>query len=299
MSSSFRCAAILSIASLMSLGCTERASSSGDTSSVAQTVSAAPGKAPFRVPQESEIKDSVTLASMRRGRALIRSTKDSLPQFVSASLNCANCHTNDGTTKDAMPLVGAYARFPQYRSRSAKVDVLEDRINDCFERSMNGKAIPVNGRDMHDIVTYLAFLSNGFPVGVEMEGQGTPALDPLKGDSTRGKTVFATTCVACHGVDGHGTAVAPPLWGDKSFNIGAGMARVNTAARFIHKLMPRDRPGILTPQQAYDVAAYITSRPRPDFAGKENDWPHGGAPPDVAYSTRSTKKASASHPGVK
>jgi thiosulfate dehydrogenase len=298
MSYSLRCAALLTIAGLFSLGCTERASPPGDTVSVAKAAPAPSGKAPFRVPQENEIKDSTTLASMRRGRALIHSTKDSLPQYVRASLSCANCHINDGTTKDAMPLVGAYARFPQYRGRSGKVDVLEDRINDCFERSMNGKPIPVNGRDMHDIVTYLAFLSTGFPVGVEMEGQGVPAIETLKGDSARGRAMFATTCVACHGADGQGTAAAPPLWGDKSFNIGAGMGRINTAARFVHKLMPRDRPGILTPQQAYDVAAYITSRPRPDFAGKENDWPHGGAPPDVAYPTRSTK-AGASHPGAR
>jgi thiosulfate dehydrogenase len=63
------------------------------------------------------------------------------------------------------------------------------------------------------------------------------------------------------------------------------MARVNSAARFIHKVMPRDNPGSLTPQQAFDVAAYVTSRPRPDFAGKENDWPKGSPPADVAYET--------------
>jgi thiosulfate dehydrogenase len=68
------------------------------------------------------------------------------------------------------------------------------------------------------------------------------------------------------------------------------MARVNTAARFIHKLMPRDRPGILTHQQAFDVATYINTRPRPDFSGKEKDWPEGGAPPDVAYETLAAKK---------
>jgi thiosulfate dehydrogenase len=233
------------------------------------------------------VKDSVTLAAIRRGRALIHSTKDSLPGFTGANLNCANCHIADGTQRDAMPLVGSYARFPQYRGRSGKVDVLEDRINDCFVRSMNGKAIPATSRDMHDIVAYLAFLSRGFPVGKEMEGQGTPALATLTGDTARGREVFASTCTVCHGVDGHGTNVAPPLWGPKSFNIGAGMARVNTAAKFIHHLMPRDRPGILSPQQAYDVAAYVVSRPRPDFKGKENDWPHGGAPPDVAYPVKS------------
>ena len=257
----------------------------GDTVAT-PAVAPAPAKAAFRVPQESEIADSVTLASVRRGRALFRNTRDSLPSHVRANLTCANCHMNDGTERDAMPMVGAYARFPQYRARSARVDRIENRINDCFQRSMNGSSLDWDGADMRDMVAYLAFLSTGFPVGVQMEGQGTPPLDPLKGDTARGREVFATRCVACHGVDGYGTMAGPPLWGPKSYNVGAGMARINTAARFIHHLMPRDRPGSLTPQQAFDVATYINTRPRPDFAGKENDWPHGGAPPDVAYETR-------------
>ena len=192
-----------------------------------------------------------------------------------------------------MPLVGSYARFPQYRGRSGKVDLIENRINDCFERSMNGKALSPQSAEMRDIVAYLAFLSRGYPVGGEMEGQATPALDTkLKGDTTSGRAVFAANCTVCHGVDGHGTPAAPPLWGPKSFNIGAGMARVQSAARFIHQLMPRDRPGVLTPQQAFDVASYVVSRPRPDFKGKEKDWPHGGAPSDVAYKTLAAKPKS-------
>jgi thiosulfate dehydrogenase len=274
----------------LSIACTETNPEQRDTLTMAKSQQEPPKGAPFRIPEESEIKDSVTLASVRRGRALLRFTKDSLPQHVGASLSCVNCHVADGTQRDAMPLIGSYARFPQYRGRSGKVDIIEDRINDCFERSMNGVALVTSGRDMHDIVAYLAFLSRGFPVGVDMQGQGLPKLETLKGDTTRGQALFASTCSVCHGADGHGTRLAPPLWGPKSFNIGAGMARVNTAANFIHKLMPRDRPGILTPQQAYDVAAYVTSRPRPDFAGKENDWPRGGAPPDVAYPTRAAGK---------
>ena len=278
------------------IACTEKNPEQSDTLAMAKPEREPPKGVAFRIPQESEIKDSVTLASVRRGRELLRSTRDSLPQNVGASLSCFNCHVADGTQRDAMPLIGSYARFPQYRSRSGEVDIIEDRINDCFERSMNGKALAPTGKDMHDIVAYLAFLSKGFPVGVEMQGQGLPKLEPLKGDTTRGKAVFASTCAVCHGADGHGTTVAPPLWGPKSFNIGAGMSRVNTAAAFIHKLMPRDRPGILTPQQAFDVAAYVTSRPRPDFKGKENDWPRGDAPPDVAYPTRAAKPASETPP---
>ena len=248
-------------------------------------------KAPFRLPLESEISDSVTLASVRRGRALIHNTRDSLPSMVGASLNCANCHIADGTQRDAMPLVGAYARFPQYRGRSGKVDLVEDRINDCFERSMNGHALPAHSSAMRDIVAYLAFLSRGYPVSGEMEGQGVPALAVLKGDAVRGKAVFAANCIKCHGANGQGSAAAPPLWGPRSFNIGAGMARVQSAARFIHQLMPRDKPGTLSPQQAFDVATYISSQPRPDFRGKEKDWPRGGAPADVAYKTIASRGA--------
>ena len=263
-----------------------RAAAEAVTAQVADT-----SRVPFRVPAESEIKDSVTLASVRRGRALIHSTRDSLPEHVGAALACANCHAGDGTVANAMPLVGAYSRFPQYRARSGKVDLLEDRINDCFERSMNGKALERNSDEMRDMVTYIAFLSRGFPPGREMEGQSVPALKPLPGDSARGRQIFATRCVACHGADGDGSAVAPPLWGPRSYNIGAGMARVRTAAAYIRQVMPRDRPGSLTPQEAFDLATFINTRPRPDFRDKELDWPHGGAPPDVAYSTRAAAKS--------
>ncbi len=246
-------------------------------------------KAPFRVPQESEVKDTFTLASIRRGRALIHSTRDSLPDNVGNSLTCANCHMADGTEKDGMPLVGVYARFPQYRARSGNIDLIENRINDCFERSMNGRPLLNTSQEMRDMVSYLAFLSRGFPVGVDMEGQGTPALATLKGDTVTGRSVFVENCVRCHGANGEGTPAGPPVWGPMSYNIGAGMARVNSAARFIHRLMPRDRPGTLTPQQAFDVATYVNTRQRPDFKEKANDWPRGGAPPDVAYPTKAAK----------
>jgi thiosulfate dehydrogenase len=240
-------------------------------------------RVPFRVPSESQLKDSTYRASALRGRALLLATRDSLPHNVGNSLRCASCHLDGGLRRDAMPWVGAFARFPQYRARSGKVDLIEDRINDCFRRSMNGTALAPAGRDMRDIVTYLAFLSSGMPVGVEMEGQGFPRLQPLKGDPDRGAGIFASTCSRCHGANGQGTALAPPLWGPRSFNVGAGMARINTAASFIHGLMPIDRAQQLTAQQAFDVATYINTRPRPDFPPKARDWPRGGKPEDADY----------------
>jgi len=250
---------------------------------VAQAGSAPARRAPFRVPAESELTDTVFRASALRGRAILLATRDSLPRHVGNSLRCASCHLDGGLRRDALPWVGAYARFPQYRTRSGKVDLIEDRINDCFERSMNGRRLDPAGKDMRDIVAYFAFLSTGIPVGVPMDGQGFPRLTPMKGDLARGATVFSSTCVRCHGAGGQGTALAPPLWGARSYNMGAGMAHINTAASFIHGFMPIDRAVKLTPQAAFDVATYINTRPRPDFPGRARDWPRGGKPPDADY----------------
>ena len=248
----------------------------------------------FRVPAESDIADSQLQASLRRGRALLRYTRDSLPRNVGNALACVSCHPDDGTRPGVMPWVGVYARFPQYRRRSGTVQVIEDRINDCFERSMNGRPLPPGSRDMRDIVAYMAFLSLGYPVGSHVQGQGLRQLPPLSGDSARGKALFASVCATCHGTDGGGTAVAPPLWGPRSYNIGAGMARVRTAAAFIRVAMPRNAPGTLDDQQAFDLAVFINRQTRPDFPAKALDWPNGDAPPDVAYPTlgasRSTKR---------
>lgn len=240
-------------------------------------------RAPFRIPSENLLTDSVHRATVLRGRAILLATRDSLPRNVGNSLRCASCHLDGGLRPNAMPWVGSYARFPQYRTRSGKVDLIEDRVNDCFERSMNGRRLDPTGRDMRAIVSYFGFLSNGIPVGMEMEGQGFPRIPPMKGDVHRGAALFTSTCARCHGANGAGTALAPPLWGPRSYNVGAGMARIGTAASFIHALMPIDRAVQLTPQQAYDVATYINTRPRPDFPARKRDFPHGGRPDDFDY----------------
>jgi thiosulfate dehydrogenase len=246
----------------------------------------------FRVPDESELKDSTLLASVRRGKALLAFTRDSLPNHVGNRLQCVSCHPDNGTRPNVMPWVGVYARFPQYRSRVGGIQVIEDRINDCFKRSMNGKPLVPESRDMRDIIAYMAFLSSGYPVFAEVDGQSFPRVPVVTGDTARGATTFAAKCSVCHGADGAGTDVFPALWGDGSYNIGAGMARVQTAAAFIKVAMPQTAPGTLTDQEAYDLATYINTRSRPDFPGKELDWPKGDPPPDVAYPVNSKKKGS-------
>ena len=249
------------------------------------TTAASAGIVRLAMPADSEIPAGPLGASIRRGRALLAATPDSLPHNVGGQLRCTSCHLDDGTRVNAAPLVGVYARFPQFRDRSNSVAIIEDRVNDCFQRSMNGRALPYDSRDMRDIVAWLAFLSRGAPVHRDTTPRGITLLPAMTPDTAAGRTQFATTCAACHGMDGQGTTAGPPLWGPKSFNIAASMARLRTAASFIKHNMPNDRPGTLTAQQAFDLAAYVNSHARPDLVGKENDWPRGDAPSDVPYQT--------------
>jgi thiosulfate dehydrogenase len=119
--------------------------------------------------------------------------------------------------------------------------------------------------------SYAYWLASGAPLDSKLEGRGYPALaKPAQApDFARGEQVYAANCALCHGADGagqhavDGTAVFPPLWGNESFNWGAGMGRISNAAAFIKANMPFGLPGTLSDQQAWDVALYMNSHERP------------------------------------
>jgi thiosulfate dehydrogenase len=163
---------------------------------------------------------------------------------------------------------------------------MEDRVNYCMTRSLAGRRLPNDSREMQDMLAYLAFLSRGVPMGAHLREEGMPAMPKDVGDTTRGAEVYRATCARCHGPDGAGMLKVPALWGPKSYSVGASMARQERAASFIRHNMPFDKPGSLTDRDAYDVAAYVTSKPRPDMPDKALDWPLGGAPADVPYDTK-------------
>jgi len=250
--------------------------------------------ASWRAPADSEIPADSLGASVRRGLALVMHTADSLPAYAPGNISCTNCHMNGGRNADAAPLTGSHTRFPKYLERAGAVIGLADRVNYCFTRSLAGSKLPADSREMQDILAYIAWLSRGVPVGEGSRlpgASGIAAMDQdLRGDKTRGQQVYAAKCVACHQLNGEGNKAIPPgipaLWGPKSFSIGASMARQSKAAAFIWYNMPWGLGKTLTPQEAVDVAAYITSQPRPDSPGKGRDWPAGGAPADVPYATK-------------
>lgn len=245
-------------------------------------------QAPFIVPADKTIPSGPEGEAAKLGKALITETKKRLPKNVGNGLNCSNCHLGAGTVQSAAPYVGLWGVFPEYRARSGTLDSLNERINDCFERSMNGKALDYNSTEMNAILMYIRWLSTGVPVGTEVVGRGMGKVDTsLKPNPTRGKQIYAEKCTACHGINGEGTPspaggyMFPPVWGKASFNIGAGLARTYTAAAFIKHNMPLGQDNSLNDQDAIDVAEYMTHQPRPAYAPARNDYAKGNKPKDA------------------
>ncbi|MEO6878024.1 MAG: c-type cytochrome [Gemmatimonadaceae bacterium] len=285
---------LLAAGALAIAGCSLQEASNRDSSAVAAAAGARATPRPWnadtwQAPIVDSTPDDPYEVAVYRGLAIVTHTRDSLPRYVGSTLNCTSCHLDEGRRPNAAPMTGSYVRYPKYIERVAAVVPIEDRINYCMTRSLAGNKLPPDSREMQDIVAYLAYISKGVPSGEHVRGEGMPKMPPLLGDSSHGAPLFAENCARCHASDGAGMGPIPALWGPNSFSIGASMARQERAASFIRHNMPFDRPGTLTDQQAFDVAAYVTSMPRPDLPNKEADWPNGGAPADLPYDTKGHK----------
>jgi thiosulfate dehydrogenase len=276
-----------------------QAEASTGITAVAQ-VAAAPAHAvaqsPWVIPDADKLPDDSWGKTVRYGRDLISRTyeligpeaKDPAHHFSGTNMSCQNCHLEAGTKQFGLPFQGVYADFPNYRARSGAVGTIEDRIQGCMTRSMNGKMLPPAGPEMTAIVAYMKFLSDGRPVGEPTPGRGPGKMPEMSraADPLHGKEVYAQNCAACHGADGLGQRVGavgdaqgykfPPLWGPDSFNDGAGMDRLIGAANFIHNNMPNGttwQAPVLSEQDAWDVAAYVQAQPRPKKANLDRDYP--------------------------
>ena len=245
---------------------------------------------PLRAPDEKTIPNGPLGAAIRYGKKVLTETRTYAKGYVANGLNCSSCHLEAGRKAYASPWVGVWGAFPEYRSRNGKVNALQDRVNDCFERSMNGTPLPYDSDEMRGILAYIWWLSKDVPTGATVRGRGFARVQIGRPpDPTRGEKVYATKCAVCHGTDGEGREgpngeyLFPALWGPQSFNIGAGMARLGNAAGFVKTNMPQGQENTLSNSDAIDVAAYFTRQPRPDFAAKSRDWPKGDKPADAPY----------------
>lgn len=200
------------------------------------------------------------------GRQLFNETPVYAAEYVSSRISCSNCHMAAGTAPYASPMVGIARSFPMYSKRSARMITLEDRIEECMTRSENGRPLPADGAEMKALVAYIDWLGEPHHEEAKFTGRGLESLPARVPDAKHGAEVYAGQCAGCHGEDGEGTRRPfPPLWGPRSFNDGAGMNGVDKMAAFVHYNMPHNRKGVLSVQDAYDVAAYVHAQPRPAY----------------------------------
>ena len=226
---------------------------------------------------------------VKLGQELVHNTSKHpiTAQYVGNALNCTSCHLKDGQTPQSGSFVGLAAAYPAYSKREGGVINLDDRIANCYMRSMNGKRPPVDDRAITAVAAYITWLSQGAPIQMNAKQplgpNGIPKLPyteeeaRAKADKANGQAVYAGKCAACHGVTGQGQGEFPPLWGDRSYNDGAGMHQILKSASWIKVSMPLGNP-TLTEQEALDVALYINSQPRPKFVMEEHLLP-GQKPP--------------------
>jgi thiosulfate dehydrogenase len=248
---------------------------------------------------DPSLDDSRLSKDIRWGFKLFTNTPVEARQFTPSKMSCANCHLNAGQRERSLPLVAIAGMFPEYNRRSGRLYSLNDRIVDCFWRSENATARPVEllpsptSKEVLAIAAYITWLARGASIGKSpaWRGQNTiaaSALIPVATlDRQKGEAIFAERCTSCHGLDGQGVAVGDkkpgPLWGDDSWNDGAGAARVYTLAGIIRYAMPYLNPGSLSDEDAQQVAAFINGKPRPAFPNKQTDYLTEKLPPDSVY----------------
>ncbi len=266
---------------------------SGSAQLVASTTEIYRGVVPkeglWQAPAWNTVEAEPNADLIKYGKELIANTSEYLGpngkvKKISNGMNCQNCHLEAGT----LPLGNNYAAvsstYPKVRGRSGQMEDIPKRINDCFERSLNGKGLETNSKEMKAMVAYMEWLGKEVNKGEAPKGVGiyeVPLLDRAS-DPIKGKTVYAQLCQSCHMEDGQGMMKAdktgyiyPPLWGEHSYNYGAGLYRMSRFAGYVKTNMPLgatfERP-LLTDEQAWDVAAYVNTMDRP---GKDlsRDWP--------------------------
>tara|TARA_R110002095_G_scaffold78106_3_gene67228 strand:- start:44414 stop:45229 length:816 start_codon:yes stop_codon:yes gene_type:complete len=209
---------------------------------------------------------------VKLGQELVEQTNEHplSKAYVGNALSCSSCHLKAGTVPHAASFLGTAAAYPAWSPREKRVITLEDRVLNCFMRSQNGIRPPKGSKVSIAITTYITWLSTGNRIKMNpAKPLGPNHVRPLKikpeqANEIRGASLYNKQCADCHGKAGQGTPEGPPVWGDKSYNAGAGFSRNDKLAAWLKVAMPLDDAN-LTEQDALDIAAFINSHPRPKF----------------------------------
>lgn len=260
------------------------------------TIAAKAPEIPWQAPDSNTLPHTTAGDEVRYGRDLITRTSyylgpNGTVSHTTNGMNCQNCHLAAGTKPYGNNYSAVSSTYPKYRDRSGTVESIDKRVNDCIERSLNGKPLDSNSREMRAIVAYMHWLGTNVAKGNKPLGSGIATLKDLDraADAVKGKVVFIEKCQVCHGANGGGQPdtvthvgyMYPPLWGPDSYNVGAGLYRLSRMAGYVKDNMPfgvSHGNSQLTDEQAWDVAAFINaqSRPQKDLS---KDWPQINSKP--------------------
>lgn len=251
-------------------------------------------------PDDSLLNKNANADIIKYGKDLILHTslyfgpKGKIAQITNG-MNCNNCHLDAGTRVWGNNYAAVAATYPKFRQRSGTIETIPKRINDCFERSLNGKAIDTNSKEMLAMVAYMQLLGSNIKKGEKPKGSGIMELPYLNraANPDAGKLVYQNKCANCHQTNGEGLLNSegteytfPPLWGKHSYNNGAGLYRLSRFAGYVKANMPlgaSHNNSLLTDEEAWDVAAFVNSMPRP-HKDLSKDWPNiAGKPIDHPY----------------
>jgi len=276
---------LLVVISLYRLFYKVKDSSHSITIKTIETISAWVGPSHFQIPLHTNKKGEL----IQYGYELIAHTalylgpKGSV-QHSTNGMNCQNCHLEAGTKPWGLNYGSVFSTYPKFRERSGSIETIYKRVNDCMERSLNGKALDTGSKEMKAIYAYIEWLGADLPKGKKVNGSGIDILPYLSSPAnpSQGKIVYIQHCQKCHGVNGEGVLDStgkmytyPPLWGKHSYNDAAGMFQISKLAGFIKNNMPNGinyHTPTLTAQASWDVAAYINAQSRPT-KDKSKDWP--------------------------
>lgn len=249
---------------------TKRIATDRATAGLQASVDTPGAQALFNPPRPEDAPEDIR-GEVMLGYLIMTQTQKYAGEYVNNDLSCSSCHFDGGRSINTISLVGVGATYPKFRSRQDYTVDLAMRTQDCFQRSMNGKAPALDSQIMQSLLVYMQWISKDIPVYAKLPWTLPSELDnPHKPDKDAGEKVYHDVCARCHGGQGQGTPVAPPLWGDGSYNDGAGMHRVSTFSVFAWRFMPKSSPS-LTQEQALDVAAFVNAQPRPHMASAPSD----------------------------
>ncbi len=263
-------------------------------------------------PDTSEINKEKNASQIKYGRNLICNTSFYLGLHgtvaqMSNGMNCQNCHLDAGTRPFGNNYSAVASTYPKFRERSGNLENIYKRVNDCFERSLNGKTLDTLSNEMQAIVSYIKWLGKDVPKGDKPKGSGLTEVKYLDraADPEKGKIVYMLRCKSCHTENGEGklnpdgkTYQYPPLWGEHSYNHGAGLFRLSRFAGYVKSNMPQGATFEnvqLSDEEAWDVAAFVNSQPRPK-KDLSKDWPKiAGKPVDHPFGPYADKFSEQQH----